>query len=356
MNFCSFSFETNFCAVRFIQLKKKFPDESFIELPRKHMLYNLSSETIQARQIMLETFLEDILSKPLVRNSDEFVIFLSPSDRIISPSQRKVTKLKQPEHLKKQADERRKTKKKQSKRWKERRTSTLEDIFSKMGAAGSFEDLLPSQPTSSAPQSPFVEVELQASGSQLVQSAPSVGTERPVPQRKIANSVDTPSDTPNDTPSDTLQCPATENNAPNSPVRIIRRTGRGRGRGRGKGQHIPRPASPRVIRLRPPPIAEDSKTKNFMESLNRTIGRNTITEAPKMVPINNQTYSSCVDLNTGTSVARNRAGTYIPRDICESAPAVDTKPPVPPRSSRSQIREPRMKVDKRRSHSLTRSK
>jgi hypothetical protein len=84
-------------------LRKRFPEHKFIELPKKHFIGNLSTDIIQARRVMLEAFLEDILAKSDVCDCSELVIFLSPSDnykqaehvknrvtKLVPPSQAKV--------------------------------------------------------------------------------------------------------------------------------------------------------------------------------------------------------------------------------------------------------------------------
>merc|ERR1712137_240672 len=139
-------------------LRKKFPDHDFVDLPKKHMINNLKSDVVQARQVMLETFLEDLLSKSQVRESSEVIIFLTPSDNYNIPAAAKrVTKLKQPEHLRRQEVIKRKT----LRRLKKEGTqgTSLADIWSKMGGYESLETLLPPKPRESV-YSPFVQAEL----------------------------------------------------------------------------------------------------------------------------------------------------------------------------------------------------
>ena len=93
----------------------------FIPLPKKHIIFNLSKDTVESRIIMLEIFLEDLLMKKNICNNSDFVIFLQPSDnyRTDEPktlsTNKRATKLIQPEHLKqleemKKAEEKRKKK------------------------------------------------------------------------------------------------------------------------------------------------------------------------------------------------------------------------------------------------------
>lgn len=96
-----------------------------MQLPKKHLIGNLAKDIVESRRVMLETFLEDILIKPDICHSSEFVIFLQPSDNYkeAATSKGKVTKLQQPEHLKKREQER-KLKKKAEKTTKRRNTLT----------------------------------------------------------------------------------------------------------------------------------------------------------------------------------------------------------------------------------------
>lgn len=196
------------------------------------MINNLKTDTVEARRVVLETFLEDILSKPKVRNCSEFVIFLSPSDRYELPAgikKKKVTKLKQPEHLKKLEEEKRQTMKSIKKEKTNDNTScTLEDILGKMGGESSIQELLPSQHVV-RPNSIYVEQELKANSAKTKLSSSSTN------QHQFLN-----------LPSD-INLPTQS-----SPVRIRRR-----GRGRGQGiatRALPKPASPRKIHLRAPTI------------------------------------------------------------------------------------------------------
>lgn len=262
------------------------------------MVKNLSSDTVESRRVMLETFLEDILSKSNVRLCDEVVVFLAPSDNYNIPSsKKKVTKLKQPDHLKKQEEERKKQEEEKKKQEDEKRktifqrskpkkgsrvgrnqrTSTLEDIFSKMSPASSFEDLLPSQPNSPT-TSPFVENELR--GTKVFTSSPIATPATPAtPSSSASSNIDeqTSRDSPPsvrqmnlDIPLDIIpDCPA-------SPVRIVRR-GRGRGRG-GTSRVVPKPQSPRLVPLRQPIPTKDVRRKDYVSSINVVNRPNTLIE------------------------------------------------------------------------------
>jgi len=193
------------------------------------MINNLKTDTVEARRVVLETFLEDILSKPKVRSCSEFVIFLSPSDRYELPAgikKKKITKLKQPEHLKKLEEEKRQTMRSIKKEKTNDNTScTLEDIIGKMGGESSFQELLPAQHVV-RPNSIYVEQELKANSAKTKLSAN---------QHQFLNL------------SSDINLPTQS-----SPVRVRRR-----GRGRGQGiatRAIPKPASPRKIHLRAPTI------------------------------------------------------------------------------------------------------
>merc|ERR1712137_335585 len=61
-------------------LRKKFPDCNLMQLPKKHIIGNMKKDIVESRQIMLETFLDDILTKPEICASSELFIFLQPSD------------------------------------------------------------------------------------------------------------------------------------------------------------------------------------------------------------------------------------------------------------------------------------
>ena len=61
-------------------LRKKFPQCNLMQLPKKHIMGNLKKDIVESRQVMLETFLEDILTKPAICQSSELFIFLQPSD------------------------------------------------------------------------------------------------------------------------------------------------------------------------------------------------------------------------------------------------------------------------------------
>lgn len=226
-----------------VKLRKKYPEEEFVELPKKHMINNLKSDVVHARQVMLEAFLEDILTKPDVRESSEMVIFLSASDNYNTPtSTKKVTKLKQPQHLRKAEEERSRTLKRLKKEKPE--TGSLMDIWSKMGV-DSLESILP-------PRSPAV--------CHQTSEIPSLA-----PHQELD------SDSANE--GEELIDPNTEEKQEFTqiirkaevPFRIISKPA-GRGRGHGRGISIPRPQSPRVIRLRPPtaidslPLSESPQT------------------------------------------------------------------------------------------------
>lgn len=51
-----------------------------MQLPKKHIIGNMKKDIVESRQIMLETFLDDVLTKQQIRESSELFIFLQPSD------------------------------------------------------------------------------------------------------------------------------------------------------------------------------------------------------------------------------------------------------------------------------------
>lgn len=59
------------------EIEKKFPAYNFTKLPQKHLFGNLKKDIVQGRQVMLETYLQELLAKPDVCKSDMFVRFLS---------------------------------------------------------------------------------------------------------------------------------------------------------------------------------------------------------------------------------------------------------------------------------------
>lgn len=59
------------------EIEKKFPSYNFTKLPQKHLFGNLKKDIVQGRQVMLETYLQELLAKPDVCKSDMFVRFLS---------------------------------------------------------------------------------------------------------------------------------------------------------------------------------------------------------------------------------------------------------------------------------------
>ena len=97
-----------------------------MQLPKKHIIGNLARDIIESRRVMLETFLEDVLAKPEVCQSSEFVIFLLPSDNYKEAAavKGKVTKLQIPEHLKQQ-EKQKKVEEKQTKKKKKSIFGTL---------------------------------------------------------------------------------------------------------------------------------------------------------------------------------------------------------------------------------------
>ncbi len=58
------------------KIKKAFPSEAFANLPRKHLVGNLNNDVIEARRVMLERYLQEIIMNPRVLNSDLVVSFL----------------------------------------------------------------------------------------------------------------------------------------------------------------------------------------------------------------------------------------------------------------------------------------
>ncbi len=63
------------------RIKKTFPNETFANLPRKHIMGNLNNDVIEARRIMLERYLQEIIMNPVVLESELVRAFLE-SDRL----------------------------------------------------------------------------------------------------------------------------------------------------------------------------------------------------------------------------------------------------------------------------------
>lgn len=59
------------------EIEKKFGSYNFTKLPQKHLFGNLKKDVVQGRQVMLETYLQEVLCKSDVCKSDIFVRFLS---------------------------------------------------------------------------------------------------------------------------------------------------------------------------------------------------------------------------------------------------------------------------------------
>jgi hypothetical protein len=59
------------------KIKKTFPSETFANLPRKHLVGNLNNDVIEARRVMLERYLQEIIMNPRVLKSDLVVAFLA---------------------------------------------------------------------------------------------------------------------------------------------------------------------------------------------------------------------------------------------------------------------------------------
>src|SRR3990167_7277937 len=98
----------------------------FIFLSKAQQRKLTKRDNIESRRVMLETFLEDVLAKPEVCQSSEFVIFLLPSDNYKEAAavKGKVTKLQIPEHLKQQ-EKQKKVEEKQKKKKKKSLFGTL---------------------------------------------------------------------------------------------------------------------------------------------------------------------------------------------------------------------------------------
>jgi histone H3/H4 len=58
------------------KIKKTFPNEAFANLPRKHLVGNLNADVVEARRIMLERYLQEIIMNPVVRDSELARTFL----------------------------------------------------------------------------------------------------------------------------------------------------------------------------------------------------------------------------------------------------------------------------------------
>jgi hypothetical protein len=57
-------------------IRKAFPAIDFANLPRKHIVGNLNNDVIEARRIMLERYLQEIIMNPVVLGSDLVRSFL----------------------------------------------------------------------------------------------------------------------------------------------------------------------------------------------------------------------------------------------------------------------------------------
>ncbi|GAM23362.1 hypothetical protein SAMD00019534_065370 [Acytostelium subglobosum LB1] len=62
------------------KLKKKFPDTGIRDLPKKHLLNNLGTNTVESRRVMLEVFLQDLFQKELLKNSELLLKFIRPTE------------------------------------------------------------------------------------------------------------------------------------------------------------------------------------------------------------------------------------------------------------------------------------
>lgn len=63
-------------------IRKAFPSIEFANLPRKHIVGNLNNDVIEARRIMLERYLQEIIMNPVVLDSDLVRSFLE-ADKVI---------------------------------------------------------------------------------------------------------------------------------------------------------------------------------------------------------------------------------------------------------------------------------
>ena len=75
-----------------------------MQLPKKHIIGNMKKDIVESRQIMLETFLDDVLTKPTICQSSELFIFLQPSDNYDELAGGKLTKTPRGSRLKKTKD------------------------------------------------------------------------------------------------------------------------------------------------------------------------------------------------------------------------------------------------------------
>ena len=65
-------------------IKKQFASEVFANLPRKHLVGNLNNDVIEARRIMLERYLQEIIMNPRVLISDLVTSFLSLDNAMLN--------------------------------------------------------------------------------------------------------------------------------------------------------------------------------------------------------------------------------------------------------------------------------
>eukprot|EP01133_Synstelium_polycarpum_P015862 gene15862-18848_t len=60
------------------KLKKKFPEADLKDLPKKHLINSLGSNTVESRRVMLEVFLQDLFQKETIKNSSYLLAFIKP--------------------------------------------------------------------------------------------------------------------------------------------------------------------------------------------------------------------------------------------------------------------------------------
>ncbi|KYQ90374.1 pleckstrin (PH) domain-containing protein [Tieghemostelium lacteum] len=58
------------------KLKKKFPDQEFKELPKKHLINSLGTSTVESRRIMLELFLQHCFQLDTIKQSSHIINFI----------------------------------------------------------------------------------------------------------------------------------------------------------------------------------------------------------------------------------------------------------------------------------------
>ncbi|EFA81992.1 pleckstrin domain-containing protein [Heterostelium album PN500] len=59
------------------KLKRKYPDADIRDLPKKHLINSLGTNTVESRRVMLEVFLQDLFQKETIKNSSYLLNFIS---------------------------------------------------------------------------------------------------------------------------------------------------------------------------------------------------------------------------------------------------------------------------------------